>query len=224
MSIKYYGEPGSQPSRTVQYCLTKLGIEHEYIETLVFTGTGTEEFKRINPIAKIPVIVDGDYILRESWAIVQYLCENYEGGDKLLPKDDPKAKASVIQWLFWNTGEARDAFIPAIRAQVIYPFFFKSPLPDEEETKKLMDPFHEKVKILEDQLSKTTWLVGEEFTLADVHIFNEFDTSKTMLKFDLSPYPKLEAWYEACKKDEILAELSAKAIESIGSRMEGYGK
>ena len=66
MSIKYYGEPGSQPCRTVQYCLTKLGIEHEYIETFVFTGTGTEEFKKINPIAKIPVIVDGDYILRES--------------------------------------------------------------------------------------------------------------------------------------------------------------
>ena len=115
----------------------------------------------------------------------------------MLPKDDPKTKASVIQWLFWNTGEAKDAINPALRALVVYPFFFRTPFPDEEETKKLLDAVNEKISLLDDQLTQTTWLAGEKFSVADVHLFNEFDTSKTMLKLDLSPYPKFEGWYEA---------------------------
>ena len=219
MSLKFYAEPGSQPSRSVNYVLQKLGIEHEYIETLVFTGTGTEEFKKINPLAKIPVITDGDFTLRESGAIVFYLCDNTEGGDKLLPREDQKARSRVVQWIFWNSGEGRPGIIPALRRLVIYPLFFKKPKPDEEETKELMGTLNAQFQAVENQLSETEWLAGDEFSLADVYIYNELQTAVFILQMDLKDFPKVSAWMETLEKDEIIAKIKTEAAESMAARM-----
>ncbi|CAB4404688.1 unnamed protein product [Rhizophagus irregularis] len=61
---------------------------------------------KINPNGKIPTIVDHskeDFSVFESTAIAIYLCENYDPEEKLLPKNDPKLRSQVIQWVMFET-------------------------------------------------------------------------------------------------------------------------
>src|SRR5690349_9820020 len=101
MSIKLYADPGSQPCKAVEYTLKYLGADYEYIETLVGTGTRTPEYKKLNPVGKVPLIDVEGTKLRESGAILRYLLDTHEGGDALLPRDDKLARAVVDQWLDW---------------------------------------------------------------------------------------------------------------------------
>ena len=220
MPYKLYAEPGSQPSRSVNYTFLKLGIEREYVETLVFTGTGTEEFKQINPNHQVPVIDHDGFILRESVAIIQYLCDNNEGGEKLLPRDDPQKRAMVFQWLLWNTGNGRPAFVEPIRQLRLFPMFFGAPKATPEEEKKLLDGAYEQIQIMEDQLNTTEWLAGDEFTVADSHIYQEIQTMTYMLDVvDLSPYPKVLAWLAKLEEDELIVRMKDEAAASMGPRM-----
>ena len=65
-------------------------------------GARTEEFKKINPHARIPAIVDSDgpggkpFALAQSWAIILYVAEK---SGKLMPKD-PAKRTTAMQWLF----------------------------------------------------------------------------------------------------------------------------
>jgi glutathione S-transferase len=74
----------------------------------VYRGEGrTAEYLAINPTGKIPTLVDGDLTLYQSNAILQYLCEAH--GDFRLWSRDPKARARIARWLYWETAHWQPA-------------------------------------------------------------------------------------------------------------------
>ena len=78
-----------------------LGLEPELIK--VDLGQGEQmraEFLRLNPNHAIPVFVEGDFVLWESVAIMQYLA-NQVSSNTLWPVE-PKAQADVSRWLCWS--------------------------------------------------------------------------------------------------------------------------
>ena len=100
-----------------------------------------------------------------------------------------------------------------------------APKPNEEEAKEIMNGVYQQVQTLEDRLGVTTWVAGPEFTVADAQIYNELESSYSMVKFDLSAYPKVLAWLEACEKqEEILVEIKTKSAESVAARIAGLTK
>ena len=211
--ITFYSDPASQPCRSVEYILKKLGIVYKFQLTEVIKDTRTEAFKKINPNQKVPVLDHNGYKIQESTSIARYLCDTFDGGDALYPTGNLKDKARVDMWLDWYNTTARPSFVDPVRFIILYPKFFGKPVPSDERKKELMDELYKAVQALEDQLKANKWLAGKKVSIADHFNYTELITSKMFLQLDLKKYTKVTAWMEALEKDPIHKELTAAANE-----------
>jgi len=123
------------------------------------------EFLALNPNGQVPVIVDGQFTLWESHAIMQYLAE-MAGPGVVLPQD-LQLRARALQWLAWQATE--------LGAQSGYPVhMLLRKTPGYDDPKRLEDAVRfwtGKMEILEGQLAKgDAYVAGEQFTLADIAI------------------------------------------------------
>jgi glutathione S-transferase len=122
-------------------------------------------FLKLNPMGKVPVIVDEDFKLWESGAILLYLAEKY--GQEI---DSLQKKSIINQWiLFANSTLATGLFIEANR---------------EKEISKLLPP-------LEHIFQNNSFLLGSEFTVADVAVGSMLAYTQILLKLDLRDYPAI---------------------------------
>ena len=161
--LKLYGGARSRAS-IVQWYLEELGVPYEFVLLDMQAGEHRKpEFLAINPIGKVPAIVDGDFQLWESGAILFYLAQKH---GKLPPS--PEEQAKVNQWIhFGNATLGPGIFVEANR---------------EREMPNLMMPLNQ---ILE----KQPFLLGDELTVVDVAVGSILDYISVMLKLDLSEYP-----------------------------------
>ncbi len=160
--LKLYGGARSRAS-IVQWYLEELGVPYEFILLDMQAGEHHQPaFLAINPMGKVPAIVDGDFQLWESGAILFYLAQKY---GKMPPSLEEQAK--INQWiLFGNATLGPGIFVEASR---------------ERETPKLLTPLNQ---ILE----KQPFLLGDELSVADVAVGSILAYIPMMLKLDLSEY------------------------------------
>ncbi|MCY3965332.1 MAG: glutathione S-transferase family protein [Acidobacteria bacterium] len=95
---------GCSTSRTLRahWALAELELDYEHRPIGPRTGeTQTDEFTRLNPRQKIPLLQDGDLVLAESAAIVNYLAAEYGQPDGLIPDAGTEARARYDQWSFF---------------------------------------------------------------------------------------------------------------------------
>ena len=95
---------GAGTTRTLRphWVLHELGLDYEKRPIGSRTGeTHTAEFRTLNPRGKIPVLQDGDLVLAESAAIINYLVENYAPGSGLVPRPGTPQRAIYDQWCFF---------------------------------------------------------------------------------------------------------------------------
>lgn len=95
---------GAGTTRTLRphWVLHELGLDYEKRPIGSRTGeTHTAEFRTLNPRGKIPVLQDGDLVLAESAAIINYLVENYAPGSGLVPRPSTPHRALYDQWCFF---------------------------------------------------------------------------------------------------------------------------
>ena len=99
--MKLYNANLSPNALRVRAVVNELGIALEVIDVdLRSGGNRTKEFLALNPNGKVPVLVDGDFVLWESRAINAYLATmKPESG--LYPADARK-RAMVDQWSYWQ--------------------------------------------------------------------------------------------------------------------------
>ncbi|HEY9794510.1 MAG TPA: glutathione S-transferase family protein [Leptolyngbyaceae cyanobacterium] len=161
--LKLYGGARSRAS-IIQWYLEELGVPYEFILLDMQAGEHRQpEFLAINPMGKVPAIVDGEFKLWESGAILFYLAQKYGNMPSSL-----EAQAEVNQWiLFANATLGPGVFVEASR---------------ERETPKLMKPLNQ---LLEQQ----SFLLGDELSVVDVAVGSVLAYIPMMLKLDLSEYP-----------------------------------
>ncbi|KST67441.1 glutathione S-transferase family protein [Mastigocoleus testarum] len=161
--LKLYGAARSRAS-IVKWYLEELEIPYEFVNLDMQSGEHRQpEYLKINPIGKVPAIVDGDLKLWESGAILLYLADKY---DKSATSAEKRAEYS--QWvLFANASLGPGIFIEANR---------------EREMSRLMTP-------LEEIFAKQPFVLGNEFTVADAAVGSLLSYIPIMLKLDLSEYP-----------------------------------
>ncbi len=95
---------GCSTSRTLRahWVLAELELDYEHRPIGPRTGeTQTDEFTRLDPRQKIPVLQDGDLVLAESAAIVNYLADEYGQPDRLIPAAGTQERARYDQWAFF---------------------------------------------------------------------------------------------------------------------------
>jgi glutathione S-transferase len=99
--MQFYYNPMSSNARRVMMTAAHLNTPLEMrLVTNMQEPVQRAELLRVNPNAKVPVLVDGDFVLWESCAIMQYLAENTPG--QTLYPTELQARMDVHRWMFWN--------------------------------------------------------------------------------------------------------------------------
>ncbi len=168
--IKLYGGVRSRAS-IVRWYLEELAIPYEFV--LVNTATGENrqpDFLELNPFGKVPVIVDGDFTLYESGAILLYLDRQYSKTESSVER-----QAILTQWtLFANATLGPGVFGEENR---------------DRELPKMMLP-------LNALFSQQPYLLGTEFSVADVAVGAILNYIPVLLKLDLSAYPAVISYMQ----------------------------
>lgn len=98
MALTLFHTPGTRSVRA-RWLMEEMGIPYE-LKTLEYDGAyfASDEFRRINPMGKIPALSDGETLINESVAIMQYVMGRYGPTNLTVPAGDPEF-ATYLQWL-----------------------------------------------------------------------------------------------------------------------------
>jgi glutathione S-transferase len=197
--MKLYGNTNLKSFNTlkIRFALAELGVAYEFVPIDLSRGESrSQDFVRINPHGKIPVLVDGEFALPESDAILWYLAESDAGG-KLLPRFDgtaptTQARAQILRFCdlastalypayseWWNATNSEN---PAKRSA--------------EAADTALVKVKRALDVLERTLAAGEHLVGD-FSLADVTNVSIIFALKRRLQMDpLVGHERVRAWYE----------------------------
>jgi glutathione S-transferase len=193
--MKVLGRVSSLNVRKVLWTFAELGLEPEREDWgMGFRDVTDPGFVALNPNAQIPVLIDGDFVLWESNAIIRYLC-NAHGGANLYPSD-ARARARIDQWIDWQATELNASWVYAFQALVR-----KSPSHNDPGLiARSVAQWTHMMTLLNDQLAKTGGHVtGADFTLADVPVgLSAMRWFATPL--DHKPLPAVDAYVERLKQ------------------------
>ena len=101
MTMKIYADPITVNCRKVLAGLDLIGVPFERIHVDYFQGEQkNDSYVAINPNASLPAMIDGDFVLWESNAILQYAADK-TGNVAVYPRD-PQTRADINRWMFWE--------------------------------------------------------------------------------------------------------------------------
>lgn len=180
--------------------LEELGLPYQAHTINILEGDQfTPEFIKINPNSKIPAIVDedgpgGEHPIMESGAILLYLTDKT---GRLVSKD-PRERSETLQWLFFQIGSIGPMFgqfghfykYATEKCNHSYPLERYT-----KETKRLLN-------VLETRLNGKEYLVGENYSIADIAIFPWVDCLTKFYKADehleLRSFSHVNRWLKKC--------------------------
>lgn len=162
---------GVGTSRTIRahWAMAELGLRYETRAIGPRTGeTKTQEYTRLNPRQKVPMLQDGDFSIGESAAIVAYLARTYGTPDRSLIPEDKQAYAKWLEWCFFIVTELDSTSLYVMRrhsAGALGHIYGVAP----EVTAKAAEYFREQLRHVEVALEDgRTFLMGDQFTSADI--------------------------------------------------------
>uniref|UniRef100_A0A182PZ69 glutathione transferase n=1 Tax=Anopheles epiroticus TaxID=199890 RepID=A0A182PZ69_9DIPT len=192
--MDFYYLPLSAPCQSIRLLAKALGVHLNLKELDLLKGEHMKpEFLKINPQHTIPTLVDNDFVLWESRAILTYLCEKYGKNDALYPKD-PKKRAVVNQRLYFDMGTLYLRF-----SQAFYPVMMEGKELNPDNVLKL----EEALEFLEHFLGKTPYAAGDRLTVADFALLASITTIQVTGGRDLSKYPNIQRWYNELKESVV---------------------
>lgn len=166
--MKLYSIHNSNNCRRVNAVIGYLGLEVELAEPDLMKGElKAPDYVALNPNAKVPTLVDGDFKLWESRAIMHYLCSK-KPGNTLLPQD-PKAQAEILKWQFWEAVHLSRGTTPFAFEKLFKPLFFKQE-PDAAAIAAGEKELHQFAPVLNAQLETRKFILGDGVTLADFSV------------------------------------------------------
>src|SRR5258706_7629261 len=144
-------------------------------------GAAPPAMKAIHALGKAPIIRDGDLVLAESGAIVDYIVHRYAQGRLTLEPDDP-AYARYLYWVHFAEGSLMSLMLIALVLSRV-PEAAASPV-----TGRVRDCMKQMLSYVDAEIAGGPWFAGAEFTAADVMITFPFTTMRLFLDYDIAPY------------------------------------
>jgi len=191
--LKIYATPLSANGRKVLAVSRELGLTAEIHIVNVYRGEGrTAEYLAINPTGKIPTLVDDDFVLFESNAILIYLAESY--GRSRLWSTDSKARGRIAQWLFWESAHWQPSLTALLSEQVghrLLPQVIPRPRSAVDWNSASIQP---SLKTLESTLGAAVFLTGARATIADFSVAG-MCTYFRVAGFPFHDFPAISRWY-----------------------------
>ena len=177
----------SQSDRIVWLC-EELGIPYELkkYDRDPVSRLAPAAYKALHPCETAPVITDGDLVLGESGAIVDYVIAKYGAGRLALKPDHPNYP-EYLYWLHFANG----SFMPAGMTDLVLGILGMS---EQEAVKPLRARGDRAYAMAEQRLGEATWFAGDEFTTADIMMLFPLTTMRVFAPRDLAAYPNIRAY------------------------------
>jgi len=183
----------------VSIALEELGVPYE-AHLIKLDETTTPEFLSLNPNNKIPAIIDPNgpggkpLALWESGAILIYLADKT---GKLMPTNQT-LRYEVLQWLMFQMG----GIGPMFGQYGYFNVFAGSEIEDPRPRQRYQDEGRRLLAVLERHLAERSYMVGEEYSIADIAIWPWIRAAKLFYKadeaFDYENLPNIVRWWEHC--------------------------
>src|SRR5579883_641309 len=178
-------------SQRVLWLLEELEIDYEvrrYKRDPV-TRLGPAELRAVHPLGKSPIIVDGDWVLAETGAIVEYLIDRY-GDGRLRPPAGTPERMRYVYWLHYAEGSAMPPLLVGLVASRL-----------GEAAKPALPYVSAQIKLhfdyVESELVESPWFAGEELTGADIMM--SFPLSRAARLKEAAAWPRLRDFVDRIK-------------------------
>ncbi|AJA09528.1 glutathione S-transferase-like protein [Sphingopyxis fribergensis] len=186
LTVHHLGK--SQSERIVWLC-EELGIDYrlERYERDPVTMLAPLEYKALHPLGAAPVITDGDLVLAESGAIIDYILARY-GDAKLVPSVSDTQFPDYLYWYHFS-----NATLQALLGRVMMMNRARV-APDNPTLRAISERTAIAMRQTDERVAAVPYLAGEMFTAADVMIGFTLSTMRYFLPMDLAPYPGILAY------------------------------
>jgi glutathione S-transferase len=151
-------------SQRILWLLEELGLEYrlEKYSRDPKTNLAPPELRAIHPLGKSPVMQDGDLILPESGAIIEYLLERY-GDGRLAPQPGTPERVRYLYWMHFSEGTLMLHLVSRLYLMRV-----------GEAAKAMQDRVEvmigNELDLVEDELGRSSHIAGEEFSAADIQM------------------------------------------------------
>src|ERR1700730_5795896 len=188
--IQLYGNLRSRAMRCL-WMLEEVGEPYQLIEkTTRADDLQSAEYRRLNPNARIPTLVDGEVVLWESMAINLYLAQKYQGP---MHYAEPEALGLSAQWSFWAVLEIEALLLDVLQNRAVLPEFARDASYAERDELLLRKP----LGVLNTTLAERAYLAAGQFSVADLNVASILVWGK-MGRLDLSTHSNVARWLESC--------------------------
>jgi glutathione S-transferase len=147
-------------------------------------GAAPDALKAIHPLGKAPLIRDGETVLAESGAIVDYIVHRY-GNDRLAVQPQAAEYARYLYWLHFAEGSLMSLMLIALVLSRV-PEAGASPV-----STRVLTRMRQMLAYVDAELGAGPYFAGAAFTAADVMMLFPFTTMRLFLDYDLAPYPNI---------------------------------
>lgn len=156
-----------------------------------FGGTDTPEYRSMNPNGVVPTIVEDEFVLWESNAILRYLAAAHEAGHAFWPRD-LRARAHVDRWMDWQ-----QTTLGAPMTTVFWGLVRTEPAQrDMAAIHKAAARLGVLYGMLDDRLAQHEYIAGPQLTLCDIAIGVHAHRWMSFQGIEKPGHPHLRAWYE----------------------------
>jgi glutathione S-transferase len=176
----------SQSERIVWLC-EELGLDYELKRYERAPLLAPPDYKALHPIGTAPVITDGDVVLGESGAIVEYILAKYGGGGLRRSPEHPEF-ASYLYWLHFANGSFQALLHRTLIARRL------EPPPEHPVLINLQTRLDGALEFMNRRLGEANYLAGDELTAADIMMVFSLTTMRSFTAYDLKPYPNILAY------------------------------
>ena len=152
------------------------------------TRLAPPEYKALHPFGTAPVITDGDFVLAESGAIIEYLLAKHGGGRLVVPSDRPEF-ADYLFWLHF----ANASMLPSMMVDIILQMTGAS----NQDTLRILRARSDRgFDLVNKTLTSRSYFTGSSLTAADIIMLFPLTTMRHFVPRDLSPYPNLRSYLQ----------------------------
>jgi glutathione S-transferase len=150
-------------------------------------GAAPQAMKELHVLGKAPMIGDGDTLLAESGAIVEYIVQRH-GGGRLAVRPEAPEYARYIYWMHFAEGSLMSLMLIALVLSRV-PEASESPV-----KARIFERMKQMLAFVDAQLAGHAYFAGAQFTAADVMMLFPFTTMRRFLEYDLVPYANIVAY------------------------------
>jgi glutathione S-transferase len=188
LTIHHLGK--SQSERILWLC-EELGVPYELKihDRDRVTNLSPPELRAMHPMGTAPVITDGEVVLAESGAIIDYIIGRHGGGRLARGPAD----ADFAQYLYWY--HFANASLQPVMGRNMLLRRLKLPA-DNPVLVATLERLDRALRLVDQRLGECAFLAGDELTAADIMAVFSLTTMRYFMPVDLGPYPRILAWLQ----------------------------